>query len=433
MALKYYSTRDKTLKHDFGQAVVQGLAPDGGLYLPEAIPRFSMDFWNSLRSKTPGEIGFELIRPYTKGVVPDEKLHTITSESFDFAIPIVPLGGSASILELFHGPTLAFKDFGARFLSRVLSHLASKENREIHILAATSGDTGGAVAQGFYQVPGTRVWVLYPKGKVSPIQERQFTTLGGNISALEVDGNFDDCQKLVKQAFSDKDLASKIWITSANSINIARLLPQMVYYAWAWTQLAEVEGPPVFAVPCGNLGNLTAGVLAWRMGLPVKHFIAATNRNDVFPEYLLKGNFTPRASISTISNAMDVGNPSNFERLVALFPEGHQSIQSMISGYRFDDFQTIQAMKVIHHGTGYVSDQHTAVAFAGLQSWQQAHPESKAMVLGTAHPAKFSEVVEKALGASIELPGALKEMASKDKKNISIENDFGSLKQLLLG
>jgi threonine synthase len=335
-------------------------------------------------------------------------------------------------LELFHGPTLAFKDFGARFMSQLLSYFSSREKGEIVILVATSGDTGSAVANGFLEVPGIRVIVLYPAGKVSDIQEKQFTTLGRNITALEVEGTFDDCQALVKRAFADNDLRERMFLTSANSINIARLIPQSFYYFHAFSQLIDRTKPLVFSVPSGNFGNLTGGVLAKRMGLPVKHFIASTNVNDVVPEYLKVGKITPRPSQHTISNAMDVGNPSNFARLMNLYQNDFDQISRDMMGFAFTDAETAAAMLEVYNGHGYTLDPHGAIGYLGLKKYISDHGDVNGVFLETAHPAKFKEVVDKAIRQEISLPAALQKFLTGKKQTIPISKDYPHLKQFLL-
>ena len=344
--MKFISTSGNSPAGSFFEAMRRGLAPDGGLYMPEQIPVISEGFWSSISDKSFPEIAFEMAKPYLDEELKENTLRAVVEEAFDFPVRMKSLGKRQHVLELFHGPTLAFKDFGARFMARLFSENAQKKNEEVVILVATSGDTGGAVAHGFYKVPGVKVCLLYPKGKVSPLQEKQMTTLGNNITALEVDGVFDDCQRLVKEAFLDKKLNENIQLSSANSINIARLLPQSFYYAFAAAKLMNqgVSEPPVFSVPSGNFGNLTGGVLSTQMGLSVKHFLAATNVNDVVPHYLKSGDYEPKDSVQTISNAMDVGNPSNFSRMQFLFNGSGGTMQSEISGYSYSDEETRQTI-----------------------------------------------------------------------------------------
>lgn len=430
--MKFYSTNNPNLKVDLQQAVTQGLAPDNGLYMPERIPLLSQEFYETIHQKSFQEIGYEVAHSLIGEDIPKEELKRIIEHTIQFDAPLVEIEKNVYALELFHGPTLAFKDFGARFMSQLLGYFAKQQQREIIILVATSGDTGSAVANGFLGVPGTRVVVLYPSGKVSEIQEKQFTTLGKNVTALEVDGTFDDCQGLVKQAFLDSALKKKYFLTSANSINIARLIPQSFYYFYAYAQLKQTA-PVIFSVPSGNFGNLTGGILAKRMGLPIEKFIAATNINDVFPQYLSSGSFTPRSSQQTISNAMDVGNPSNFVRMMDLFHQDFDSLSKEIAGYGFTDDETQSAMQEVYSKNQYIMDPHGAVAYLGLKKFRK---ESQSQAIGifaeTAHPAKFKEVVEKTLNASIPIPPELQKFLGYEKKSIVLTNTFESFKNYLL-
>lgn len=428
--MKYYSTSNRKLEVGLREAVIQGLAPDGGLFMPEQIPVLPDSFFEALPQLSFQEIGYEVANLFLKGDVPDADIHRMVNHTLQFDAPLVHVHDQIHSLELFHGPTLAFKDFGARFLSGLLGYFAQQQDREITILVATSGDTGSAVANGFYNVPGTSVVVLYPSGKVSEIQEKQFTTLGGNITALEIDGTFDDCQRLVKQAFGDTELKQKLFLTSANSINIARLLPQSFYYFRAFAQLKTQNKRVVFSVPSGNFGNLTAGLLAKRMGLPIDQMIAATNANDIVPNYLESGIFSPRASQATISNAMDVGNPSNFVRMQRLYQNDFEQLRVDMKGCRFSDDQTREAMKNVYRNHRYLMDPHGAIGYLGLQQYLQKD-DSVGMFLETAHPAKFKEVVEESIGDIIELPARLHEFMLKDKKSIQMDKDFESLKDFL--
>jgi len=351
--------------------------------------------------------------------------HTISSDA-----PLVEVENNIFALELFHGPTLAFKDFGARFMSQVLGHFAKQQKREIVILVATSGDTGSAVANGFLGVAGTRVIVLYPKGKVSEIQEKQFTTLEKNITAIEVNGTFDDCQRLVKQAFLDQALNESFFLTSANSINIARLIPQSFYYFYAWSRLPKNKNV-MFSIPSGNFGNLTAGLIAKRMGLPIQHFVAATNINDIVPHYLTTKEFLPKSSASTISNAMDVGNPSNFARMLDIFHHDHSAMKNDITGYSFNDEETRGAMRDVFQKFNYTLDPHGAIGYLGAKKYLSQNPESVGVFLETAHPAKFLDVVESALQRKVPIPDGLKLFLSGNKKSIACEADFVSFKNLL--
>jgi threonine synthase len=364
--MNYYSTNNPTHKVSLKEAVLKGLAYDNGLYMPEAIPVLPKSFFDLLPEKSFQQIAFEVANAFLKDDVPTAELKRIIEHTISFDAPLIELEKNVFTLELFHGPTLAFKDFGARFMSQLLGYFAKEEKREIVILVATSGDTGSAVANGFLGVPGTKVVVLYPSGKVSDTQEKQFTTLGQNITALEVDGSFDDCQRLVKEAFLDEELTTKFFLTSANSINIARLIPQSFYYFYAWSRLKE-KSNVVFSVPSGNFGNLTAGLIAKRMGLPIRHFVASTNINDIVPEYLRTGHFNPKSSQSTISNAMDVGNPSNFARMMDLYQNDHEKLKSDVLGFDFSDAETQTTMCEVFARSKYIIDPHGAVGYLGLK------------------------------------------------------------------
>ena len=431
--MKYYSTNNKDRKISLQEAVIQGLAPDNGLYMPESIPVLEAGFFDSIGERSFREIAFEVAKKLIGEDIDSAELQRIIDHTIQFEAPIVEVEQNVYALELFHGPTMAFKDFGARFMSQLLGHFAKEQKREITILVATSGDTGSAVANGFLGVPGTRVIVLYPSGKVSEIQEKQFTTLGRNITALEIAGTFDDCQRLVKQAFIDVELKEKFFLTSANSINIARLIPQSFYYFHAFAQLRDRKKPVVFSVPSGNFGNITGGLLAKRMGLPIAHFVAATNVNDVVPNYLKTKNFTPRTSSQTISNAMDVGNPSNFARLLDLYGHDHNRFSSEVTGYAFTDEETRQAMRQVYQQKNYVIDPHGAVGYLGLKKHaaESTRPFT-GIFLETAHPAKFKEVVEDVLKTSVEIPSTLQKFMTGEKQTIRMGSDFQSLKTLLM-
>jgi threonine synthase len=429
--MMFYSTNNKRHKVDLQRAVTEGLAPDNGLYMPERIPVLSENFFKQLPDYSFRELAFAVADNMLGGSIPVNELKRMVDHTIDFDAPLVRVGENDFALELFHGPTLAFKDFGARFMSQMLGYFAQKEHREIVILVATSGDTGSAVANGFLGVQGTRVIVLYPSGKVSDIQEKQFTTLGENVTALEVNGTFDDCQRLVKEAFLDQELKADYFLTSANSINIARLIPQSFYYFRAFALLKDRSQPVVFAVPSGNFGNLTGGLLAARMGLPVRKFIAATNINDVVPEYLSTTIFKPRASKSTMSNAMDVGNPSNFARLLELFDGDHARMNEAVIGYGFTDAQTREVMNEVYSRTGYMLDPHGAVGYLGLQRFRREAPDVTGIFLETAHPSKFKEVVEDVLKKTVDIPVPLQKFLGREKKSISLEADFNALKTFL--
>lgn len=432
--MKLHSTNLQSPSVDLEQAVIEGLAPDGGLYMFDNIPRLSADFFDNIQSLSFSEIAFEVSRTLLQGAVPEGDLKRIVEETLAFDAPLAQLSLDENVyaLELFHGPTLAFKDFGARFMARLLSYFVKDKGKEITVLVATSGDTGSAVAHGFLNVPGIRVVILYPSGKVSELQEKQLTTMGGNIHALEVDGVFDDCQDLVKQAFVDPQLMQTLNLTSANSINIARLIPQSFYYFQAY---AKLKKPAIYSVPSGNFGNLTAGLIAKKMGLPVHLFLASTNANDTFPKYLSGGEYRAQPSVATISNAMDVGNPSNFSRIRELYGDDTEALRRDVRSESFTDSQTLEVMKEVYERTGYVMDPHGAVAYLGLQKHYSEHPEDRlypGVFLETAHPAKFGETVEKAIGKAPSIPGRLQEYAERQKVATKMPVDFTKLREYLI-
>ena len=428
--MKFYSTRDKAHVVSLQEAVLRGLAPNQGLYMPAELSPLPSQFFRDIKKLTFEETSLAVARQVLGSSLDAATLEAVVHHTVAFDAPLVRLEPDVFSLELYHGPTLAFKDFGARFLSGLLGHFARQEAREVVILAATSGDTGSAVANGFLGVAGTRVVILYPSGKVSDLQEKQFTTLGANVTALEVNGTFDDCQLLVKQAFADDQLSSQLFLTSANSINVGRLIPQMFYYFWAVSQLPRHHERVVVSVPSGNFGNLTAGIMAQRLGLPVHRFVAATNRNDVVPQYLAGGKFNPRPSISTLSNAMDVGNPSNVDRLFDLFEHDRNAIARVIKGASFSDEETAAAIRDVFHQYGYLLDPHGAVGYLGLKQTLQ-HGEA-GIFLETAHPGKFREVVEASAGQTLVLPERLREFVLRQKQSLPMENSFDSLKRYLL-
>jgi threonine synthase len=430
--MKFYSTNNKAYKVDLKQAVMQGLAPDNGLYMPESIPVLPQAFYRNLPNLSFQEIGFIVAVTLLQDAVPEHDLRKMIEHTIQFDAPLKEVESGVYTLELFHGPTLAFKDFGARFMSQMLGYFAKQQKREIIILVATSGDTGSAVANGFLGVEGTRVIVLYPSGKVSEIQEKQFTTLGQNVTALEVNGTFDDCQRLVKQAFLDNDLRSRYFLTSANSINIARLVPQSFYYFHAVAQLKGNSSAVVFAVPSGNFGNLTGGLIAQRMGLPVKKFLAVTNDNDVVPEYLQTLKFNPRDSVQTISNAMDVGNPSNFVRMMDLFNNDNDRMRDVITGFHYNDLQTSEAMRDVFARTGYMLDPHGAVGYLGLKEYLKSNKGDTGIFLETAHPAKFKEVVDRTLNQQIEIPVPLQAFLKNPKQTIPMAKEFEEFRSYLI-
>jgi threonine synthase len=429
----YHSTNNPAYRVDLKEAILRSLPPDNGLYMPDTLPVLGDEFWQIWRHLSFQEIGFAVADAFFGSDVPADALREIVEGTVSFDAPLVTLGPGDHILELFHGPTLAFKDFGARFMARLMAWLTRDEDRMLTVLVATSGDTGGAVASAFHNVPGTRVIILYPAGKVSGLQEKQLTALGGNITALEINGSFDDCQALVKSAFLDRELSERLNLTSANSINLARLVPQSFYYIHAARQLAEGI-KPVFVIPSGNFGNLTAGLLAMQLGLPVDHFLAATNRNDVVPEYLTKGIYTPRPSVPTISNAMDVGSPSNFVRMQALFGGSWEAMKSKVSGIMFDDDQTRAAIRTVKALYDYEIDPHGAIGWLAAQKWRATHPGSATITLETAHPAKFPDVMDAELGQGcVEVPERLAILAAREKVAISMPADSAIFQEWLNG
>ena len=432
--VKFYSTNKESPPAYFKEALMQGLAPDGGLFMPEFFPKLGKEFLANIQKKKFWEIAFKISQKFIQDI-PQKELKKIIKESFNFEVPLKRLDGDLYILELWHGPTLAFKDFGARFMARLMSYYLRREKQRLNIIVATSGDTGSAVAQGFYGLSNIEVFVLYPSKRVTPLQEKQMATLGRNITAIEVKGNFDDCQKLAKQILSDKELKNKINLSSANSINFGRLLPQSFYYFYGYAQLLNklkvesLKSKVVYCVPSGNFGNLTAGLMAKRMGLSVKQFIAATNANDSVPSYLKTGKFISRVSRKTISNAMDVGSPSNFVRMLELYGGDHKKMAKDIVGIMVSDKQTRETIKNVYHKTGYVADPHTAV---GIAAAQKSNVSQSVIVLSTAHPAKFKEVVEPVIGKKVLLPSQLRAVMNKKKKSILIKNDLASLKKIIL-
>ncbi|MCR6637934.1 MAG: threonine synthase [Sporocytophaga sp.] len=419
--MRLYSTNRSAAEVSFKEAVFKGLPDDNGLFMPVSIPQLPSSFFDTIDKLSFQEIAFQVTKALIGDEIPDADLKKIIDDVLSFDAPLVKVEENISVLELFHGPSLAFKDFGARFMAKIMSYFLQKEKKEIHILVATSGDTGSAVAQGFLGMAGIKVTILYPSGKVSDIQEKQLTTLGQNITALEVDGTFDDCQRLVKEAFLDKELNSKINLSSANSINISRLIPQSFYYFYAYSKLKSLGLPVVFSTPSGNFGNLCGGLIAKRMGLPIHKFIASTNANDVVPEFLETGIFSPRPSVATISNAMDVGNPSNYARLVELYGKDLGAIKKDIFGTRYNDEETAQAIEKVYKAGGYIMDPHGAVAYLGLKEYAKTTGEKfSGVFLATAHPSKFIEVVEDIINKKIELPERLQSIVNKKKRGISI-------------
>ena len=431
--MKFYSLRHQSPLVDFRTATITGQAPDGGLYFPESIPKFSAGFLRELRGLSRATVALHVMQPYVGAAIPNADLQRICAEAVNFEFPLVPVHAGVSALELFHGPTLAFKDVGARFMSRCLGHFARRgDTPPVTVLVATSGDTGGAVASGFLGVPGVEVVILYPKGKVSPVQEQQLTTLGQNITALEVSGTFDDCQALVKQAFQDPELARRRFLTSANSINVARWLPQQLYYCFAVQQWPTEAAPPTVAVPSGNFGNLCAGLLAQASGLPLGHFIAACNANEPVPVYLRTGTFTPRAAVATVSNAKDVGNPSNFVRILELFGNNLDKLRAALGADTVTDAETVAAIRQVWHENGYLLDPHGAVAYAALRRYQARHAGALGLLLATAHPVKFPDVVEPILGAAIPLPAVVQALQGRAKRSVPLAVDYEALRAYLM-
>ncbi|HEX7904322.1 MAG TPA: threonine synthase [Chitinophagaceae bacterium] len=430
--MNYYSTNKQSPIVDFKEATIKGQAPDKGLYFPETIPQVDKELIGNIDNFSNEEIAFRVIQPYVGKTITEEKLYQIVKETVNFPIPLVTVNDRIASLELFHGPTLAFKDIGARFMSRCLGYFVKDDHRKVTVLVATSGDTGGAVANGFYDVDGVEVVILYPSGKVSPVQEKQLTALGKNIHALEVNGTFDDCQQMVKQAFMDAALSQKLFLTSANSINVARWLPQQFYYFFAYKQWTDKTHPPVISVPSGNFGNICAGILANRSGLPVDHFIAACNVNDIVSDYLQTQELKPKQAIATLSNAMDVGNPSNFVRILEIFHHKFPELKNKLSSYSITDAETIQTIQDVYDNHRYLLDPHGAVGYLSLQRYLDKNAGSKGLFLETAHPVKFPEAVEKIIGRSIDIPASIKSVMDKDKKSITIEADYHQLKDYLL-
>ena len=425
--MRYYSLNNSSPLTSFKKAVQNGIAPDRGLYFPEKITPISKDFITNISDYSNEEIAYEVIKQFIGDEIPATILKEIIKKTISFDFPVVNLDENIGSLELFHGPTMAFKDVGARFMSQCLEYFNQNKTEDITVLVATSGDTGGAVANGFLNAKGVQVVILYPKGKVSEIQEKQLTTLGNNITALEVDGVFDDCQEMVKSAFLDKNISRNL--TSANSINVARWMPQMFYFFFAYKQVSKKYKDIIFSVPSGNFGNICAGLLAQKLGLPIKHFVASTNINDTVPQYLIKGNYDPKPSKATISNAMDVGNPSNFIRIQELFDNNLSSLKKSFSSYSFSDDETKIMMKSIHDKFNYISEPHGAIGYLGLKKHGLKTNEF-GVFLETAHPVKFLQVVEETLTVNVEIPPQIKQVMSKEKVSILISN-YQDLKNFL--
>jgi threonine synthase len=433
--MKLYSTNNHQLSVAFPEAVFNSMPQDKGLYMPEHIPALDADFLANIADYSLPEIAFKVAAALLGDALPAADLKLLVEDAINFDAPARRLDKNTYVLELFHGPSLAFKDFGARFMSRVMSYFLKENEQMLDVLVATSGDTGGAVALGFLGVPNTRVTILYPAGKVSAIQELQLCTNGQNIHAIEIDGTFDDCQQLVKQAFADEELRNKRRLTSANSINISRLIPQTFYYFFAYAQLVK-QGKTnvVFAVPSGNFGNLAAGLMAYKMGLPVKQFIAATNANDTVPRFLETGVYETKPSVQTYANAMDVGAPSNWVRIMDLFGNNREEILKLLKGYTFTDEETLEAIETIYKRYNYVACPHTAIAWLALETYvaEQADQDFAGVFLSTAHPCKFPDIFPAAIAAEIEIPEQVKEMTSKVKQAVAMEADFETFKAYLL-
>jgi threonine synthase len=430
--MKFYSLNKKSPVVNFKEATILGQAPDKGLYFPEHIPVFDKSFFENINNISNEEIAYQVIHPYVAETIPEIVLRNIVAETINFPIPLVKVNDKISSLELFHGPTLAFKDVGARFMSRCLGYFSKDSTDKITVLVATSGDTGGAVANGFYDVEGVEVVILYPSGKVSLVQEKQLTTLGKNILALEVEGSFDDCQTMVKQAFTDDELNKKLFLTSANSINVARWLPQQLYYFFAFKQWIDKNNLPVISVPSGNFGNICAGMLAHISGLPVKHFIAACNANDIVPKFMQSQNYQPKKSVATLSNAMDVGNPSNFIRILELFNNEFLSLKEKLSSVSISDDETKTTIKAVKQAFNYLLDPHGAVGYRALEKYLHQHANQNGFFIETAHPVKFYNVVEPVIEEKISLPPSVTAIMDKEKKAIKINPEYKLLKEFLL-
>ncbi|GAB3944313.1 threonine synthase [Spirosoma harenae] len=432
--MRFYSTNSPKKTVTIEEALFHSMPDDKGLYMPTPLPVLGAEFFNRIANQSLADIGYSISKALFDGEISDADLEELTHSAFSFDTPIVYLEpGKSAVLELFHGPSLAFKDVGARYMSALMSYFSKRNDKEVHILVATSGDTGGAVAMGFHNVPGIRVTILYPSGRVSDLQEKQLTTLGGNVQAFEVDGSFDDCQAIVKQAFVDADLNARLSLSSANSINIFRLIPQGFYYVRAYSQAKKFGKPIVFSTPSGNFGNLSAGVMVQQMGLPVAHFVAATNLNHIVPSYLDSGIYESKASVATISNAMDVGNPSNFVRLKHLYGDDFDRLKDNVSGYFYDDDQTRAGMKRIYELYDYIACPHSAIGIMGMQAYLRASENDYfGIALATAHPSKFKPLVEEVLEMEIDVPERLALLANRTKQSISIPADYGAFKESFL-
>ena len=431
--MQFVSTEGRAPPVDLRTALFQGLAPDGGLYMPESLVPLRPSEVALLRGGSLQQTAAVVCQHLVSDELSPEVVAEVLTDALDFPIPLVPLEDGLYVLELFHGPTAAFKDVAARVMARLMARLHGQTSGTLTVITATSGDTGGAVAHAFHGVRGTRVIVLYPQGRISPLQERQFATLGGNVQAVAVDGTFDDCQRLAKEALADAELQVALRITSANSINIGRLLPQMTYHAHAWAQCPGERRKTIVAVPSGNFGNLTAGLMAKRIGIPIQHFVAATNVNDAVPEYLRTGAFQPRSAIPTISSAMDVGNPSNFARMLALYGGSHEQLVRDVVGRSFTDAETRECIGDVHRRSGYVLDPHSAVGYLALRRELADHPGAAGVLLATAHPGKFRETVEPVIDQSIPLPPTLDACLTREPVSVRIVPSLSAVRALLLG
>lgn len=430
--MKYYSTNKQAPLVDFREATIAGLAPDKGLYFPHYIPQLSDSFLSEIEHLADSDIGYAVMQPYVGNTIPDDKLREIIRQTLSFEIPLVSVTEKIASLELFHGPTFAFKDLGARFMSRCMGYFAEQIDKPMTVLVATSGDTGGAVANGFYNVPGVGVVILYPSGKVSEVQELQLTTLGGNIRALEVDGTFDDCQRMVKEAFADSTLRESLFLTSANSINVARWLPQQLFYFLGYKQWKPQATRPVVAVPSGNFGNICSGMLAKESGLPLGNFVVACNANDAVVDYLQSGSYCAKPTVATISNAMDVGSPSNFVRILELYGKNYHAIFRQVKGYTISDEDTLAAIRSVYHDTGYLLDPHGAVAYQALSRYLSVNPQESGFILETAHPIKFELPNDIRIQCSALQREALQQLRAATKHSVRISPQYEALKAFLL-
>lgn len=430
--MKFYSLHKQSPVVNFKEATILGQAPDKGLYFPEFVPQLDKQWLHHIENHSNEDIAFRLMYPYVKEDIPEEKLFEIVTASVNFSLPLVRIHEDIFTLELFHGNTLAFKDTGARFMSRCLGYFVRNADKKVTVLVATSGDTGGAVADGFFDVEAVDVVILYPSGKVSSVQEQQLTTFGKNITAIEVNGSFDDCQQLVKQAFADEELKKRLFLTSANSINVARWLPQQFFYAFAWKQWNHKATPPVISVPSGNFGNICAGLLAMKSGIPFNHFIAACNANDVVPKYFQQQTYKAQAPVATLSNAMDVGDPSNFTRILELFKHDFNELKKSVTAYSISDEETKQSIEELFTKYRYTADPHGAVGYASLIRYLAKHPNEKGIFMETAHPVKFYDVVEPILGNRIKLPAAVQAVMQKQKVSTKMNVCFDDLKSYLI-